>query len=130
MTMMSQFSGMMLYSNVLDSGFFFLLILFTGQSFISISSLVLELWRFLFIKDWPEIRKLEITPSEFCPISRDKLEIPNLARLFTLKCYWKLQNARFKAFTISELLRENQQGVKLPPTHIRVKFNNFGTINE
>ena len=26
-----------------------------------------------------------------------------------------LQNARVTAFTVSELLRENQQGVKLPP---------------
>ena len=36
-----------------------------------------------------------------------------------------LQNARVAAFTISELLRENQDGVKLPPTilptQIRVK---------
>ena len=40
-----------------------------------------------------------------------------------------LQNASVTAFTISELLRENQQGgergvgggVKLPPTQIRVK---------
>ena len=28
-----------------------------------------------------------------------------------------LQNARVTAFTASELLREIQQGVKLPPTH-------------
>ena len=28
-----------------------------------------------------------------------------------------LQNARVTAFTVSELLRENEQGVKLPPTH-------------
>ena len=27
-----------------------------------------------------------------------------------------LQNARVTTFTASELLRENQQGVKLPPT--------------
>ena len=26
-----------------------------------------------------------------------------------------LQNARVTTFTVSELLRENQQGVKLPP---------------
>ena len=33
-----------------------------------------------------------------------------------------LQNARVTAFTVSELLRENQQGgLKLPPTQIRVK---------
>ena len=57
-------------------------------------------------------RKLEIPPSEFCPIYGDwsKLGIPNLARM--------LQNARVTAFIVSELLRENQQGgegeVKLP----------------
>ena len=32
-----------------------------------------------------------------------------------------LQNSRVRAFNVSELLRENQQGVKLPPTQIRVK---------
>ena len=64
----------------------------------SISSLVLELWQFSFIWDWPEIRKSEISPSEFCPISRDwgELLIPNLARMFLVKCYWMLQNAWVK----------------------------------
>ena len=32
-----------------------------------------------------------------------------------------LQNTRVTVFTISELLRENQQGLKLPPPQIRVK---------
>ena len=27
-----------------------------------------------------------------------------------MKCYWMLQNAKVTAFTVSELLRENQQG--------------------
>ena len=48
-----------------------------------------------------------------------KLEIPNLARTSLIKCYWMLQNARIIAFTVSELLRENQQrgegGLKLQP---------------
>ena len=68
----------------------------------SISSLVLELWQFLFIRDSLEIRKLEKPSSEF----------------------WILQNGRVTAFTVSELLRENQQGGKitpLPPTQIGVK---------
>ena len=71
-----------------------------------------------FIKDWPEIRKLEIPLSEFCPISRDwgKLEIPNLARMSLIQCYRMLQNAKVTAFTVSELLSEKQQGaIKLPP---------------
>ena len=39
---------------------FFLSSLVTGSSFMSILSLVLELWQFRFTKDWPEIWKLEI----------------------------------------------------------------------
>ena len=58
---------------------------------------------------WPEIWKSEIHPSEFRSISGDwgKLGIPNLLRMSLMKCYWMLQNARFTAFTVSELLREN-----------------------
>ena len=79
----------------------------------SVSSMVLKLWQFTFIGDWPEIQKSEKIPSEFCQISGDwdklgKLGISNLARMFLIKCYWMLQNAKVAAFTISEL-RENQQ---------------------
>ena len=98
---------------------FLLSSLVTGLSFMSISSLVLELWQFSFIRDWPEIRKSEIPPSEFCPISGDwgKLWIPNLARMSPIKYYWMLQNSRVTALTVFELLRENQlAGVKLPPS--------------
>ena len=35
--------------------------------------------------------------------------IPNLARMFLMKCYYLLQNARVTAFAVSELLRETQQ---------------------
>ena len=70
-----------------------------------------------FVRDWPEIRKLEITLSEFSPKSADwsDIGIPNLAKMYLTKCCWILQNARVTAFTVSELLKENQQGVKLPP---------------
>ena len=46
-----------------------------------------------------------------------KLEKPNLAWMFPIKCYWMLQKTRVTAFTVSELLRENQQWeeVKLTP---------------
>ena len=45
-----------------------------------------------------------------------KLGIPNLVRMSLIKCYCMLQNIRVTAFTVSELLRENQKwGVKLPP---------------
>ena len=38
----------------------------TAPSLISITSLVLEVWQFLFVRNWPKIRKSEIPPSEFC----------------------------------------------------------------
>ena len=118
MTMTSQFSDMTSTSKV---ALFLLSSLVTGPSFMSISSLVLELWQFSFIRDWPEIRKSEIPPSEFCPISGDwgELWIPNLARMFLIACYWMLQNSRVTAFTVFVLLRENQVGGKLhpPPPH-------------
>ena len=73
------------------------------------------------------------TPSEFCSISGDcgNEQIPNLERTSLIKCYWMLQNAWVRTFTISELLRENQlgEGVNLPPTQppaqIRVKHIAF-----
>ena len=67
----------------LDVVLFLLSNLVTFSSFMSISSLVLELWQFSFIWDWPKIQKSEIPPSEFCLISRDwgELGIPNLARM-------------------------------------------------
>ena len=110
MTTTSQFSDMTSSSNFFDFVMFLLWILVTGPSFWSIS-LVLESWQFSFIRDWPEIRKSEIPPSEFCPISEDwgKLGIPNLARMSLIKSCLMLQNARVTAFTVPELLRENQQ---------------------
>ena len=92
-----------------------------GPSFISISSLVLEFGQFTFIRNWSEICKLEIRLSEFCLTSGNwgKLGIPNMAPMFLMKCYEMLENARVTAYTVSELLSENQQ---LPPTQIRVKM--------
>ena len=106
------------FINFFDVVLFVLSSLVTGSSFMSISSLVLELWQFSFIRDWPEIRKSEIPLSEFCPISGDwdELWIPNLARMFLIECYWMLQNFSVTALTVFELLSENQLGgVKLPP---------------
>ena len=112
--MMSQFADMTSSPSFFDGVLFLLSRLVTGRSFMSVSSLVLELWQFSFIRDWPEIWKLEILPSEFCPISRDwgELEIPKLVRMSLMKFYWMLQNARVTAFTVSELLRKNQQGIR------------------
>ena len=94
--------------------------LVTGPSFISMSLLVLELWQFSFIRDWPEIRKSEISPSAFYP-NWDDLGKPNLARMSLIECHWMLRNARVTAFTVFELLREKQHGGKITPTQIRVK---------
>ena len=57
--------------NFLDVVLFLLSSLVTDPSFMAISSLVLEFWQFLFVRDCPEIWKLEIPLSEFCPISGD-----------------------------------------------------------
>ena len=52
-----------------------------------------------------------------------ELGIPNLARMFLIKCFWMLQNAMVIAFIDPELLRENQlrEGKitlpSLPPPH-------------
>ena len=83
-----QFSDM---TSSLFLGFvvFFLSSFITIPSFMSLSWLVLELWQFSFIKDWPEIRKSEIPPSKFCPVSGDcgKLVTLNSARRSQMKCY-------------------------------------------
>ena len=42
--------------------------------------------------------------------------IPNLAQIFLINCYSTLQNVRVTAFTVSELLRDNQQGGKVTST--------------
>ena len=115
-------------SNFFDGVLFLLSSLVTRPSSMSTSSLVLELWQYSFIRDSLEIRKLEMPPSGFFPISADwgELRIPNLARMSLIKCYWMVQNTRVTAFTVSELLRKNWQGVKItspPPftTQIRAQ---------
>ena len=112
MTMASQFSNMTSTSNFFDAALFLLSSLVTGPSFISTSSLVLELWQFSYIRDWPEIWKSEIPLSEFYPISGDwgELWIPNLAHMSLIECHWMLHNSRVTAFTVFESLKENQLG--------------------
>ena len=114
-----------------DVVLFLLSSLVTGRSFMSISSLVLELSQFSFIRDWPEIRKSGIPLSEFCPISGDwgKLWVPNLARMYLTECYYMLQNSTVTAFTVLELSTESQLrrwGSKIThpsPTLIRVNVS-------
>ena len=93
-----------------DVGVFLLSSLINGPSFMSISSLVLELWQF-FYKRLNRNPELETLPSEFCPISGDwgKLQISNLAQISLIKSYGILQNIRVTAFAVSELLREKNR---------------------
>ena len=100
----------------------------------SISALVLELWQFSFIRDWPETWKSEIPSSEIFPTFEDwgKVWIQNFARMSVIKCYWMLQIYRFKV----RFLRKGKTncggagGGKVtrpnPPftTQIRIKFRN------
>ena len=110
--MTSQFSDMMSSPDFVDVFLLLLSSLVTGPNFMSISSLVLELWQFSFIRDWPKIPKSEIHLSVFCPISGDwnELWILNLAGMSPLECYWMLQNSSVIAFTVFELLWENKLG--------------------
>ena len=129
--MTSQFVGMTSSTTFFDVAFFLLSSLVTGPSFLSISSLVLKLWQFSFVRDWPEIWKSDIPSSEFFTLSGDwgELEIPNLTWMSLIKCYWILQTASVTTFIVSKLLRENKTGrgwgkITPPPppsTQIRCK---------
>ena len=125
MAMTSQFFDMTSSSNLFDVVLFFLPSLVTGPSFMSIWSLVLDLWRFFFIMDWLEIQKSEIPRLCLPNIWRlGEQEISNSAQTSLIKYYWVLENARVTAFTVCELLRENQrEGGKptpFPSPQIRV----------
>ena len=109
-------------STVFDVAVFLMSGFVTGPSFIAISLLGMELWQFSFITDWPKIWKSEIILSEFCPIFEDRVElgIQNFGWMFLRTSYWTLQNCRVTAFTVSELIRENQQGSKT-----QLKYNSW-----
>ena len=97
----------------------------TGPRFMSMSLLVLQLWQFSFMKDWPEIQKPEKTSSEFRPTSgdRDELGIPNFAQISLMKVKecCKMREPQLLPF-LSYIREINMVGVKLPPTQIRVKI--------
>ena len=73
-----------------------------------IGSRVITIFVYIGLTRNPEIGN---TPSAFCPISADceELGIPDLTVMSLIINYRILQNARVTTFTISELLRENQQ---------------------
>ena len=123
MTMTSQFTDMTSLSNFFEVVLFLLSSLVNGPSFISISSLVLELWQFYFVRNWPEIRKLEIPPSGFCPISGDggELWIPNLKRISLIEYYLMLQHAKSYSFYRFWVIKGKPiGGITAAPTQIRV----------
>ena len=117
MTMTSQFSDMTSSSNFFDVVSFFLSGLVTGPSFMSISSLVLELRQFSFIRNWPEIGN---TPVWVLP------NIWRLERVMDTKFGTNISNRMLLnavkyqgySFYLFWVLKEKQT---VPPTQIRVK---------
>ena len=98
--------------------------IFTGSGIMTI----------FFYKGLTRNPEIEIPFFEFCSVSGDwgKLWKLNLQQVSLIECYWMLQNSRVTAFTVSELLRENQLGrVKLPPSPSppRLGLSNFLTEN-
>ena len=110
---------MTLSSAFFDMTYCLLSSLVTCPIFMSISLLVLELRQFSFI-----IWKSELCLSRFCPISEDwgKLKKENLAWMSLVKRYWKLQNPRGTAFTVSGLLREEGRRNTPTPPRIGLRF--------
>ena len=98
---------------------FLLSSLVIGLSFIWILQLFPELWQFSFMSNWPEIHKLEILTSEFCPISGDwdELGMPNLAGVSLMKNHCMLQKAKITA-------SPTRIRVKKPYQHWQVKTEN------
>ena len=109
----------------------------------SISLLVMELWEFSFIRDWPEIGISEIPSCEFWQISGHwgELGMPSFTGMSVIKCYWMLQNTRVTAFYHFWVIKgKSTVGIKLiPPTQTRVNwlslfrlfflhFNKFNSI--
>ena len=119
--MTSQFSDMTSPSNFFDVVFYLLSSIFTSPSFMSVSSLVLELWQLPFVRDWPEIWKLEIPWCEFCTIPgnwgklgrpkiRDKITPSRLGLIIWWKVFVKwacrFSCEHFKFFSIKKLRKK------------------------
>ena len=95
--------------NLFDVFIFFLSSLASSARFMWMSSLFLGLWQSLFIKDLT--LNPEIPPSEFSPVSGhwSELAISNLVRMSLMKNKLILQNTRFKALALPDLLKETEQ---------------------
>ena len=107
----------------------FLSTLVTGPSFMSISLLVLQLWQFSFIRDWPEIQKLEIPVWVFPNILglgwvRNTKFGTNVCKEMLLNAA-KCQGYSFYCFWVLKGKPTGGKGGKItPPTQIRVKYRN------
>ena len=122
MTMTPQFADMTSSGNFFDVVIFLLSGLVTGPTFMSISSLVLELWLFFFVRDWPEIWKWEIPLFKFCLTSGDwgsrntkfGTDVSNEMLLFAAKCQG-YSFCRFWVIKGNPTVWGGGGGVKLPP---------------
>ena len=107
LAMTSQFTYMTSLTILFDVVLFFFSILVTGASFKSISALVLELWQFSFMRNWPEIRKYPRLSFAQYLETRAILEYQN----------WicKIQGLKFLLFLSYQ--GKMNRAVKLPPPH-------------
>ena len=79
------------------------------------------------MRDWPEIQKLEIPPSEVCSISGDweKLGIPNLARMsneMLLNAAKWQRNSFYRFWVITGKPTGGECKITLPSTRLRLKL--------
>ena len=91
-----------------------------------------EVMRISFYKGLTRSSEIGNTPVSVLPnIWRlGQKRIWNLARTFLIKCYWILRNARLTAFTVSNLLKKNQQWGKNYPPIPRIKVKRFWYLQE
>ena len=115
-TITSQFADMASSSSFYGVTLFLLSNLVTGPIFMSILWLVLKLSRFSFIKDWLQMRKLQIHPSEFCPLPVywRELGIPNLT-------FNDLNSNNFSLYVLEENVKRY--------LYDKNKYDNFSLIH-
>ena len=117
-TIMSQFSDMTSSSKFFDVVLFLLWSLITGLSFMSIPSLVVELWQFSFIRDWNT--EIENTPLWVLPNiwrlgqvgdSKFGTKVSNKILLNAAKC----QGCSFHVFWVIKAKRTGGSKITPPP---------------
>ena len=89
-----------------------------GPSFMSISLLVLQVKQF-FLRNWPEIWKSEIHPSDFCPIFGEwsELGIPNLTGMFYNEKLLNPAKCQVYSYRFWVITRKPTWGKNIPTTH-------------